>query len=188
LHDDSTRPINSHGDVPALTTEEAQAVAEQQKAKRNLNVQAAYLHILGDVINSVGVIIASLIIWLSDGRLWYFDPICTYVFSLIVFYTTRKTFSHCIRMLMEATPSEIANDTVTKALLRVHGVLSVHCLHIWAISEGKNAISVHIVCQNGSEPLKTVDTMLRGTFGINHIACQIERETDFQCGGNDLHQ
>jgi len=95
---------------------------EGMKAKRNLNVQAAYLHILGDIINSIGVIIASLAIWLSDGRLWYFDPICTYVFTIIVFYTTRITFAHCMRMLMEATPIEVANDSVKKALLRIYGV------------------------------------------------------------------
>lgn len=139
------------------------------------------MHILGDVLNSVGVIIASFIIWISGDKLWYFDPICTYFFSIIVLYTTRKTFSHCIVMLMEATPIEIANDSVTKALLRLEGVISVHCLHIWAISEGKNAISVHLVCSNEAEPLKDVDFMLRERFQIHHIACQIEREKDFQC-------
>jgi len=69
---------------------------KSQKPKRNLNVEAAYLHILGDIINSVGVLIASLLIYFSDGRLWYFDPICTYVFGVLVFYTTRITFSYCI--------------------------------------------------------------------------------------------
>jgi len=64
-------------------------------------------------------------------------------------------------MLMEATPMEIANESVTKALMRVEGVISVHCLHIWAISEGKNAISVHLVCNDKSEPLRKVDEMLR---------------------------
>lgn len=59
---------------------------------------------------------------------------------------------------------EIANDSVTKALLRLEGVISVHCLHIWAISEGKNAISVHLVCANEAEPLKDVDFMLRERF------------------------
>jgi len=137
------------------------------------------LHILGDVLNSIGVIIASFIIWMSGNKLWYFDPICTYVFSIIVLYTTRKTFTHCITMLMEATPMEIANESVTKALMRVEGVISVHCLHIWAISEGKNAISVHLVCNDKSEPLRKVDEMLRLNFGINHIACQIERKSDF---------
>lgn len=90
-------------------------------------------------------------------------------------------------MLMEATPLEVANETVTKALMRVKGVISVHCLHIWAISEGKNAISVHLVCDNDSEPLRLVDKLLREQFNIHHIACQVERERDFQCGGNDLH-
>ena len=57
---------------------------------------AAYLHILGDIVNSIGVIIASIIIWLSDGKLWYVDPICTYLFSLIVFYTTEKSHTKLV--------------------------------------------------------------------------------------------
>lgn len=68
----------------------------RDKEKRNLNVEAAYLHLLGDVINSLGVLIAAIIIYFTDGRMWYFDPICTYVFGVIVFYTTRITFAHCI--------------------------------------------------------------------------------------------
>ena len=72
-----------------------------------MNVEAAYLHLLGDVINSIGVLIAALVIYFTDGRLWYFDPMCTYIFSVIVFYTTRITFAHCISMLMEQTPANI---------------------------------------------------------------------------------
>ena len=173
-------------DSEALTEEEAEALAEQMKPKRNLNVEAAYLPILGDVINSIGVIIASLAIWLSDGRLWYFDPMCTYIFSIIVFYTTRITFAHCIRMLMEATPHEIANDAVRKSVLKIKGVISIHCLHIWALSDQKNAISMHLVCRQNCEPLKEVDQMLRDKFNINHIVVQVERDDGFECG-NDLH-
>ena len=80
------------------------------------------MHLLGDVINSVGVIIAALIITLTDGRMWYFDPICTYIFGIIVFITTRIVFTDCINMLMENTPKDMDTKELLKALQFVAGV------------------------------------------------------------------
>ena len=61
---------------------------------------------MGDIINSFGVLIASLIIYFSDGKYWYCDPICTYIFAILVFYTTRITFVYCLEMLMETAPQD----------------------------------------------------------------------------------
>ena len=69
----------------------------------NINVNAAYLHVLGDMIMSVGVIIAATIIFF-DENLWWVDPICTYVFSIIVVFTTIPIFKSCIKVKMEGTP------------------------------------------------------------------------------------
>lgn len=99
---------HKHDEETPKDDKEATPKAEKKKSKpkRNLNVEAAYLHILGDVINSVGVLIASLMIYFTDGRWWIADPICTYIFAILVFYTTRITFVYCIRMLMETAPND----------------------------------------------------------------------------------
>jgi len=132
-----------------LRTEEDDEIDElvqkQQKAKRNLNVQAAYLHILGGSINSNGEMIAALIIYFVPSAL-YMDPVCTYLFTIIVFYTTRITFVHCIRMLMECTPVETSLPAIVKEFKRINGVKRVHDLHVWSLSDGKNAISAHLEC------------------------------------------
>lgn len=122
-------------------------------------------------MNSIGVIIASIIIWLSDGELWYVDPICTYVFSIIVFYTTRITFMHCLRMLMEGTPPEISFEGMKKSLKKIPGVIDVHCLHVWSISDNKNAASMHIKAAPNTDPLHQVLKLLKDKFGIFHTAC-----------------
>ena len=69
----------------------------------NINVNAAYLHVLGDMIMSVGVIIAATIIYF-DENLWWVDPICTYVFSVIVVFTTIPIIKSCIHVMMEGAP------------------------------------------------------------------------------------
>ena len=101
-------------------------------------MQAAYLHILGDIINSIGVLIAALIIYFVPSA-WYMDPI-------IVFYTTRITFLHCIRMLMECTPVETSLPAIVKEFKKINGLKRVHDLHVWSLSDGKNAISAHLEC------------------------------------------
>ena len=104
------------------------------------------MHILGDILNSIGVIVSSLIIYLTDNKAWFMDPICTFLFTIIVFYTTRITFMHCINMLMECTPLEISTDAIKKEISKIKGVRSVHDLHVWSLSDGKNAITMHLVC------------------------------------------
>ena len=74
----------------------------------NLNVKAAYLHVLGDMLMSVGVIVAALLIFLSP-KLWFMDPLCTYVFSIMVGLTTIPVASNCIHVLMEGSPID-TND------------------------------------------------------------------------------
>jgi Co/Zn/Cd efflux system component len=70
---------------------------------------------MGDVLNSVGVLIASTAIYF-DEKLWYLDPTCTLFFACIVFYTTRITFWHCCEMLMEATPDDLDVHEIEKSL------------------------------------------------------------------------
>lgn len=174
------------------------------KAKRNLNVEAAYLHVLGDLMNSIGVIIAATII-LIWPNLWYVDPLCTYFFSIIVFYTTIKTFGRCISTFLEASPADKDYDEVQDELYKINGVEDVHDLHIWSISDDKNALTVHLTLKDTfqfrqQEVLNKADTLIREVFGINHLTIQIETQkpneiqgepekadtAGFKCG-NDLH-
>lgn len=84
----------------------------QQKAM-NINVNAAYLHVLGDMLMSVGVIIAATVIYL-DNSLWWMDPVCTYLFSIIVIFTTFPIIKSCVGVMMEGAPRRIDVDELKK--------------------------------------------------------------------------
>ena len=118
--------------------------------KKNLNIEAAHLHILGDLLNSVGVIIASgiILIWPSA---WWMDPLCTYFFTFIVLYTTIKTFGRCIAIFLEASPEDIEYNEVKCELYKIEGIDLVHDLHIWAISQDKYALTVHLTLSETHE-------------------------------------
>ena len=77
---------------------------KKNSSGKNINVDAAFLHVMGDMLMSVGVIIAATIIYIWPD-LWYFDPICTYLFSIIVMCTTIPVLRKCIHVIMEGVPA-----------------------------------------------------------------------------------
>lgn len=117
-------------------------------------MDAAFLHVLGDMLMSVGVIIAALIIYFYPS-LWYADPLCTYLFSVIVMTTTLPIIRNIISILMEGAPKTIDIQQLEEDLahLNTDDILDVHDLHVWSLSAGKLSMSVHITSK---KPLKTL--------------------------------
>ena len=95
------------------------------------------------MLNSIGVLVAAGIITIWPNA-WYFDPLCTYFFSIITFATTIKTFGQCISTFLEATPDNIDTEEVQSELEKIPGVQLVHDLHLWSISQDKNAFTVRV--------------------------------------------
>lgn len=144
----------------------------------NVNVRAAFIHVLGDCLQSVGVMVAGAIIWARpDYHLA--DPICTFLFSVIVLFTTVQLVAQSLRVLMEASPENIDSDEVEKRLASMPNVVGVHDLHIWSLSMGKPSLSVHLLVRNdGRGVLEAVNEMLLARYRINHSTIQIELVSD----------
>lgn len=118
----------------------------------NMNIRAAAIHIIGDIIQSIGVIIAACFIYFFPT--WtIIDPMCTFLFSILVLFTTIFIVRDCIKILMEGTPSEINIEKLTEELEDVPGVEEVHDVHVWSLSVGKLAMSAHIESDSPLESL-----------------------------------
>jgi len=161
----------------------------------NINVNAAYLHVLGDMIMSVGVIIAATIIYFDD-KLWWVDPICTYVFSIIVIFTTIPIIKSCIHVMMEGAPRSFDLDQLRQDINDVGGedIVDVHDLHVWTISMGKTSMSVHIKSNKPLKTLSAVTDLCRRKYNLFHTTIQVEGIDDvsknphtFHCE-NDIHK
>eukprot|EP00124_Ichthyophonus_hoferi_P001210 Ihof_evm3s58 gene=Ihof_evmTU3s58 len=109
----------------------------------NVNVRAAFIHVIGDMVQSVGVIIAAIIIWIRPD-LTIVDPICTFLFSVLVLFTTFTLLKDTLNVLMEGTPEGVDPVALTKDLEAIPGVTKAHDLHIWSITVGKPASSIHL--------------------------------------------
>ncbi|KAF3560162.1 hypothetical protein F2Q69_00014317 [Brassica cretica] len=150
---------------------------EKPKEGRNINVQGAYLHVLGDLIQSIGVMIGGGMIWYNPK--WkIIDLICTLVFSIIVLGTTLKMLRSILDVLMESTPREIDAKQLEKGLMEIEEVVSVHELHIWAITVGKVLFSCHVKIKqeaNDAMVLNKVTDYIWREYSISHVTIQIER-------------
>ncbi|KAF0683608.1 Aste57867_24374 [Aphanomyces stellatus] len=112
--------------------------------RRNLNVDAAYIHVLGDLLQNIGVLVAGAVIWYRPS--WHIiDPILTLVFGLIVAWTTIGLCKTSLAILMEASPSHVNLTDIHTRLLALPAVHHIHALRVWAISSDRVALSVHLV-------------------------------------------
>ena len=145
-------------------------------------IRAAYIHIIGDMIQSLGVLIAAIIIYLFQDThpgIRIFDPICTFVFAIIVLCTTIPVSKDCINVLMEAAPGDINAEKLYAELQKVIGVVNIHDIHIWCISIGRPSISLHIL---SNSPQKTLEqaTLICQKYGIHHCTIQVEDNTQIK--------
>jgi len=146
------------------------------------------IHIVGDFVQNIGVIIAALIIYFFP-TLVIFDPICTYVFSIIVLFTTFRVANDCLKILMEGSP-DIDLDMLENDIYDIEGVNEVHDVHAWSLSTGKISFSCHIVSMNPQVTLTKARKMLIRKYGIRHATIQVEKQMDGGLGedcGHDLH-
>ena len=144
---------------------------------RNVNLHAAYLHVLGDLLQSVGVLIAGLIIWYNPQWAWV-DPVCTLFFCACVFYSTLSVLRNSVAVLLQETPSNVNWQHVYDSIESIEGVKNVHDLHIWSISHGIPSLSVH--CSSDGDPqvaMKRISSLLKNEMGIHHITIQVQEGT-----------
>jgi cobalt-zinc-cadmium efflux system protein len=155
------------------------AVILAGSSRENLNVRGAFLHVLSDMVSSVGVIIGGLIIQLT--RWYYIDPILGVMIGILILRGALSLVVESANILLEAAPAGIDTDEVTRTICAIDGVEDIHDLHIWSISSGVNAISAHIVIEEGavektSGILKNIRQELRTKFNITHATFQTECE------------
>jgi cobalt-zinc-cadmium efflux system protein len=149
--------------------------ALHSSAKELLNVKGAYLEVLSDLFASVGVLSAGLIMMFT--RWYWVDPAISVLIGMLIIPRSWKLLSECINILMEGTPSRIDLHAMEQSIKSVDGVTDVHDLHVWTITSGLDAMSAHVIIENGASNaavLDRVSTMLKSQFNIKHSTIQVE--------------
>lgn len=142
----------------------------------NLNVRSAFLHVLGDMLGSVGAIVAALLIMFFGWGIA--DPLASVIVSALILISAFRVTKESFHILMEGAPEQIDGEQVKKVLGKIPMVKEVHDLHIWTITSGYPVLSCHLTIADygiHDEVLSCAQKILHDEFAIEHSTIQVER-------------
>jgi cobalt-zinc-cadmium efflux system protein len=154
----------------------------RQGSKESLNVEGAYLEVLADTVGSVGVIIAAIVIQVTDWG--WVDPAVGIAIGLWILPRTWRLASRAVRILVQAAPPGADLDAIETALGALDGVVDVHDLHVWTLTSEMDVASAHLMVRAGTDSHAVLDQardLLRDSHHIDHATLQIEPDNHKGC-------
>ncbi|WP_449353998.1 cation diffusion facilitator family transporter [Virgibacillus natechei] len=144
-------------------------------SKENLNIKSALIHVFGDLLGSIGALIAGALIFLFNWNIA--DPIASVIVACLIIISGFRITRDAIHILMEGKPDDINMDKIIENLATLDGVSDVHDLHVWSITSEFPAMSCHLVVDDTIDRdrlLRETNEILKGNFNISHCTIQME--------------
>lgn len=160
----------------------------QKDAKDNMNMRAAYLHLLSDMVSSVAVVLGGLAMYLWDVT--WVDPVLSIAIAIYLVYTSWGLVKESVRILMQFTPSKVNLEDINRELQNIPEVNNIHHVHVWQLDDKQINLEAHISFNNDlslsrvNEILHKVEHILNDKFGIIHVTLQ--PELDGYCEDNSM--
>ena len=147
----------------------------KEGAQQSLNMKGAYFEVLSDMLTSIGVIAGAVLIYFTGWQ--WIDPVISAGIGLFIFPRTWALLKESVGILLEGSPAIVDLAELRSQLLKIEGVKQLHDLHVWVLTSGVYAMTVHVVChptQAAAPILNAVETLARTKFSINHTTVQVE--------------
>jgi cobalt-zinc-cadmium efflux system protein len=141
----------------------------------SLNVRGALLHVLADLLGSVGVIVAGILVLTTGWELA--DPLVAMLIAVLIVVSAWRLLRESVSILLEATPAGMSAEEVGRAMLGVPHVVQVHDLHVWTITSGFPALSAHVLVEPGADChaiRRRIETVLGERFELGHTTLQVD--------------
>lgn len=154
-------------------------------AAESLNLRAAYLEVASDAMTAAAVIAAAAVMWAT--RWYYADPLASALIGLLILPRTWRLLADAINVLLEGTPSDVDTGALRSAVGGTPGVAGLHDVHVWTLTSGMNAMSLHVVLADGASHdavLAAVQKGITSQFSIHHVTVQVEGRG---CAQNETH-
>lgn len=147
-----------------------------KSSEENINVKAAFLHVVTDTLGSVAAILAGLAV--TFWKFYLADPILSIAISLLILPGAYSVIKESVSVLLELVPAAMDPEEIEGEIRKVPGVIDVHDLHLWSITAGNVILTAHVVVSDVeacNDILKDIEEIAK-RYGINHTTIQIERE------------
>ncbi|MGI0008814.1 MAG: cation diffusion facilitator family transporter [Nitrosopumilaceae archaeon] len=153
----------------------------KKESSSNLNVKGSYMHVLGDLLSSVGVIAGAVLIFFLNNSI--IDTLVSIGIGFLIIRSGIILCKECLHIFMEGTPKEIKISEVSLELEKLEEITEIHDVHVWTLTSNVFAMSAHVkvkeeFIQNSNALLKRINQIMKEQFGINHCTIQIESEHD----------
>ena len=163
--------------VIAVVINVVTALLVRRGAEHDLNIRSAFLHLMGDVLSTVGAVIAGVIIRFTDWN--WLDPLVSVLIGVLILWSAWSIVRESVDILMEGTPTDIDMDAMIRDISAVEGVRGVHDLHVWSITRSMRTLSAHLVTDDlpiseGAFIQTGVNEVLYHNYKINHATLQLE--------------
>jgi len=155
--------------------------------EKDMNIKAAYLHLMSDALVSAALVAGGIIISFTN---WYWlDPVLGIMVAIVILVSTWNLLKDSLRLSLDGVPKEIELEEVKKVVMGIKGIKNVHHIHVWAMSTTENAMTAHFMLEDGTslEEEKKIKHELRHAMqhlNINHLTVETERE-NLDCGEKD---
>ncbi len=171
--------------VIAVVVNLVTALLVRHGSDHDLNLRSAFLHLMGDVLSTLGAVVAGIIIRFTGWN--WLDALVSVLIGLLILWNTWSILRESVQILMESTPADIDMDALQKDILAVKGVLGLHDLHVWSITRSLRTLSAHLIIEDvpvseGAKIQFAVVQVLSHLYGIAHATLQLECADCGPCG------
>jgi cobalt-zinc-cadmium efflux system protein len=153
------------------------ALLVHRGSESDLNLRSAFVHLMGDVLSTVGAVIAGVIIYFTDAN--WLDPFVSVLIGFLILYNAWGILRDALDILLEATPRDVNIKEMVKDIAQVDGVLGIHDIHVWSLTQSLRTMSAHILTDDlpisaGAEIQRKINQIVSHRYNITHATLQLE--------------
>lgn len=153
------------------------ALLVHRGSESDLNLRSAFVHLMGDVISTVGAVVAGIIIYFTGAN--WLDPFVSVLIGILILYNAWGILRDAVDILLEATPRDVDMKKMVREIKELDGVLGVHDLHVWSITQNMRTMSAHILTKDipvseGAEIQNRINELVYHRYNIAHATLQLE--------------
>jgi cobalt-zinc-cadmium efflux system protein len=169
----------------------ATALMVMKGSEHDLNLRSTFLHLMGDVLSTLGAVVAGVVILFTDWS--WLDPLVSVFIAMLILWNAWGILKETVDILLESTPRDVNVDEMIREMNQVPGVLGVHDLHVWSITQSMRTMSAHILTNDisisaGREIQNKLNELLADTYHIAHATLQLECVNCQPCLYCDLNE
>jgi cobalt-zinc-cadmium efflux system protein len=153
------------------------ALLVHRGSESDLNLRSAFVHLMGDVVSTIGAVIAGILIYFTGAN--WLDPFVSVLIGLLILYNAWGILRDAVDILLESTPRDVDMKKMVVEITQLDGVLGVHDLHVWSITQNLRTMSAHILTEDisvsaGTEIQNRINEMVYHRYNIAHATLQLE--------------